>query len=332
MSNEMHADGSNTTSMVLFRSMPMSWIELGISYIRKNWDVENGIATFASTSADFSSGARQIAPDVFSALLVFDVLPKKLLTAAFDRSLKDFFLRNYHPSGINYFFVDRDLISPSGIAADVDTAAMYLTIMLEAGMVERESIRHAVEIIAENVDSNGIIQVFLPPRMEREGRIDPAVCANVLGLLYCFGYEGRTQANEDYLFDIIASRAYLSGSLQYTYPSTILYFITRAIFRFGSNDVRERFLGVLGRGAMELLDEDPVTDLDLAMRVIVSKYLGIESSQVTRFERLLLERQMSNGSWRKGSMYRTVRSQLHFGSESLTTAFALRALTDLSLP
>ena len=67
-------------------------------------------------------------------------------------------------------------------------------------------------------------------------------------------------------------------------------------------------------------------DLDLAMRIILSRYFDVAPYEVDRAKQILRCRQAADGSWRKDSMYRTVRSRLHFGAESLTTAFAVRAL------
>lgn len=40
-------------------------------------------------------------------------------------------------------------------------------------------------------------------------------------------------------------------------------------------------------------------------------------------------RQKPGGSWEIQGIYHTVRSRLHFGAESITTAFAIRALAGL---
>ena len=241
------------TSRILALGAPPTWVDAALSSLRKDWDVEEGMRTWTSEWPDFEEGAHLIPPDVFSALLVFDALPKQLLSPVFRQSFRDYFTRNHHPSGLNYFFVDRALISPGGIAADADTAAMYLTVALEEGLVRRETLGDALETLAHNTDSDGVLQVFLPPRGAREGRRDPVVCANVLSLLYLVEHPGPTRPTEDYLFELLSRREHAQGSLQYTLASTVLYFVCRAVFRFGPERVRARFSELLAACTLEAL-------------------------------------------------------------------------------
>lgn len=316
----------NATSRLLFADPHLTWVDRAIASIRREWDVEEGIRTWTCDCPEFGEGAHLIPADVFSALLVFDTLPRHLLSPPFRQSFRDYFTRNHHPSGINYFFVDRSLISTNGIAADADTAAMFLTVALEEGLVEWHTLHSAMEILAHNTNAEGILQVFLAPRGRREGRLDPVVCANVLSLLYLFEHPSDQQPSEDYLYAFLARREHLHGSLQYTLPSTILYFITRAIFRFGRPALQQRFGVLLRTCAEELLALDPMGDLDRAMRILVCRKLGLECPAVARLAAELHDHQHPNGAWGIESIYRTVRSQLHFGAESITTAFAVRAL------
>ena len=317
----------DATSQVLFRSANQSWLKSAVTFIRKSWDVEEGLITYASHHFHLDSEVRAIPADVFCTLLVYDVLPSGILGPILSRSIEDFLCRNHHESGLNYFFVDRSLTSSSGIGAEVDTAAMYLTVLLEHGLVEGASLADATTKIVSNTDSFGVIQVFFPPRGEREGRVDTVVCANVLAFLYKYGYAEILKETEDYLYNELRSGRYLGGSQNYINASTILFSIVRATVRFGPKRVQVRFRGLLEESIEQVLDQAVVGDLDLAMRIIVAKQLGVAQSSITDLETLLRSHQQEDGAWPKQSIYRTVRSRLYFGAESLTTAFAIRALT-----
>ncbi len=316
----------DATSKVLFSPAKRSWVQSAVTFIRKSWDVEEGLTTYASRSLHLDDEVQPIPADVFCTLLVYDVLPSGILGPVLSRAIEDFLCRNHHESGINYFFVDRNLTSPSGIGAEADTAAMYLTVLLDRGLIERESVADATIEIVQNTDASGIIQVFFPPRGEREGRVDTVVCANVLAFLYRYSYAEILTETEDYLYNELKSGRYLRGSPNYTNASTVLFSIMRATVRFGPDRVQARFHRLLKQSIEQVLNQEIIGDLDLAMRIIVAKQLGVVRTRTEDLEALLLSHQREDGSWPKQSMYCTVRSRLHFGAESLTTAFAIRAL------
>jgi hypothetical protein len=157
------------------------------------------------------------------------------------------------------------------------------------------------------------------------------VCANALRLLYLAERGHEARKTEDFLYSVLESRAYMQGTRYYPMPETFLYFLSRAMS--ASRALRDRFLPLMRERVRESLDHEGAASrqpLFAALRLIAANAVGHDDPDDTR---TLVDTQRPDGSWEAYPLGTTGgrRMRLYFGSRPLTTAFALHALSTLSV-
>lgn len=210
---------------------------------------------------------------------------------------------------------------------EVDTTALT-ALALRGKEDSSEQIKKTVEKILQNTNEEGIIQVYFPPREKRENRIDHTVCASAMRLIYQLGYDDSANKTEDYMYGILKDQSYLDGSYFFPSPDAFLYYLYKAIV--GSKQALERFRPLLTENVKSRLNST-ARPLDLAMRIIMSVGLGLLKdeqifSKVNQEKQTLESLQKEDGSWPKYALYKAGRSDIYFGSKSISTAFAVNAL------
>lgn len=276
-----------------------------------------------SMKADLSEVITPMPMETFSSMLALDLL----VDTAVDRGIIAHLVRYLaaqRRDGMFWFFEDPTLVPP-----DVDSVAMGMTALARAGAVDPSAATEAaiLDRVVSNRTSDGIIQVYFPPRESREERVDPVVCANALALLHLAGRGHEARETEDFLYSVLESRAYMRGTRYYPTPEAFLYFLTRATS--SSAALRERFLPLMRERVGEALARGRAAtepSLLTALRLIAANATGHDDPDDAR---ALVHNQREDGSWEAHPLGTTgeQRLRLYFGSEPLTTAFALHALS-----
>ena len=274
--------------------------------------------------------------EYFSSMLILDLLSSSCLSAHVKSHTASYILSS-HGNGVFRFFERAEFLP-----ADVDCTALGLAALIRVGEADpemidsgcsavfsntlsREEIERglsdgSIDGIYEKVLEAGTIQVYLPPRGGREGRIDPAVGANALSMLRFGGRLEDVRPTLRFVRGVLEHRIYAKGTRYYLSPDAFLYFVARALSMVPA--LKDELGSLLHDRLLERIgvNDNP---LDLAMRVIAARLLGIDNDDEAA---KLSAQQTQMGCWPRVGLIRCGRADVALGAESLTTAFALRAL------
>jgi hypothetical protein len=291
-----------------------SFIDRGYRYLRRQFDIDTCYQAILSRTADFSRPFEMPA-EIFTSAKILDLLMASRLGWRMKRRIIEFLCEN-HQDGMFSFFVDRELIP-----CDVDCTALALSVLMKANAVSARFVHSAATEVFRNVDGRGIIQVYLPPRGEREDRVDPVPCANALYLAYLLNREHEAEPTEQYVINILRSGSFLDPATFYYYlsPDVFIYWMSR-LLEFDRFKARYRPLVETAWRARAGTSRDP---LELAFGIIAGQRLGFEDADA---KEALRAAQKENGAWPVSPFYKLGRSNVYAGSEELVTAFALKAL------
>jgi hypothetical protein len=322
-----HLYSKNFPTIKIISNNKLSPIKNGFSYLARVCSANFGFQSRISGSREILA-ATNPPIEVFSSAIILDLLSGTQILPNVILTLKKF-LVGQDEYGIFNFFENTGLL-----ADDVDCTALCLRALLKEGSFDRGRAKIIARLLISNINEEGIIQVYLPPRSEREGRVDAVVCANVMCLLYQLGLDSEAKKTEDFLYQTLENKAYLNGTLYYPSPDAFLYFLSRAISV--SPAALRRFENLL---AMRIRERFGATSrpLDLAMRILAAdriNLLQIEEDQLLEIilpEKQKLEKlqRKEDGAWPKDALFKTGRMDIYFGSKALTTAFAVKALEAL---
>jgi hypothetical protein len=257
--------------------------------------------------------------EIFSSILILDVA-SSILDSKVKMAVIDWLSQRLKPNGQMNFFLDSE--SQAFIPDDVDCTAVGLTSLHNNGQ-KIDNLPLALDSIVRNINDKGVIQVYFPPRGERENRVDAVVCANVLTLLHQNGKQTEANATEDYLFNFLKEG--LKGTRYYESPFVVLYFINRFISaKTTDSQTKKRFSPLIEKAFMSLTPSRSHA-LELALYTIVGKSLG---KNVDDSKKRLTSLLGDDNLWPCEPFYKCGKSGTYFGSKSITTAFALMALLD----
>ncbi len=165
--------------------------------------------------------------------------------------------------------------------------------------------------------------LFFRKTSAKPGDVDAVVNANCL---HCLGEFSGREAVAAHLLEVLRTGSEARCDKWYDNPFAVWYFFARAL----GSDAREML-------EPRLAQARPETALDhaLALGARLSAGLALRQSQV----RALLALQDENGGWPRAALYHGGRARLaaggfaaphpdtpHWGSEAVTTAFAVEAL------
>ena len=251
--------------------------------------------------------------EIFTSLVILDLLDKKKLEKEIYSYTLKYLQRNYE-KGYFYFFEDRSLLPP-----DLDCVSLGLSLFYREGLISTSTVSKIMEEILSNTNQNAIIQVYLDPIGKRQ-YVDAVVCSNAVSLLTEFGYLDRVWKNVEFLMDFLIHKKYLKGTRYYFSPDAFLYFLTRCVMK--SEYLGKIFFPLLIPAVRER-QGNTIYPLDLAMRIICARTLGMETGEEVK---LLKKQQQPAGGWPADALYRAGKNRVYFGSALLSTAFALKAL------
>jgi hypothetical protein len=231
-------------------------------------------------------------------------------------------------------------------AADTDCTSVAVWGLVQHGLLTRaQQDMFARELALATADRpsspagahGGVMLVYWDDGAEarapaRGRKHDPVVCANALSALHqIWGHDDDVMAaTVEYLALAAGSGRCLAGTRYYPSADALLHAASRLCALCGTcagQLARPLRAAVEHRHALSLGGSGgPGGDsLGLALRTLAAENLAMHSGQESR-RSLLAARQRQDGSWPAAAYYRMGRVPLYFGSEHLTTLFALRAL------
>lgn len=289
--------------------------------------------------------------EIFSSILIYLLLKNSDINQEIIAVLRDV-ISHAQENGFFYFFDSKK--SREILPLNVDLTSLGAVALLDIFKSDASSGKYPnitldlLKSVAEKIVSNvltqdvsfssdilaqNVIQVYLPPRGERENRLDPVVCANSLYFLselqnYCLkqypdqkvDYLERAKSTEDFLYSVLEKGAYLKGTRYYSSPTEFLFFLTNMAST--SEALKQRFYPLLKNAVKQLIGVTS-SPLDLAMRVICARSLGVENEDE---KTKLLDLQECDGGWPIDTFFTDEWMGIGFGSRALTTSFSLNAV------
>ena len=156
-----------------------------------------------------------------------------------------------------------------------------------------------------------------------ENDVDSVVNANVV---FYLGDRDETKGACGYLIDTIESNCEGDSHRYYLDDMTLYYAVSRA-YAHGASSLSRAGEAIIEKVLQRSEDDGSFGD-ELATACAVCSLANFEYDGVARLRdaaRYLEGRQGTNGSWRRVAMYR--QPGMYYGSEELTTALCLEALT-----
>jgi hypothetical protein len=292
-------------------------IERGYEFLASQCCPQWGFQSLNRRTLLKSTSVKPHPREAFSSILIANLLGETEAAQRLRDDLVDI-ITPWFTDGYFRFFVNRD--SP---AADINTTALGLSLLLEYGDLSLDTAARPIDQIVENSDENGIFQLYLDdePQAGQESELADSV-AN-LNVLYMLAMTGRSPDGECSYKTIqqeLISRSYLAGTLYYPSPDSFLFFLARLVRNFPALGLQWRV--ELVRAAAERLPA-PARPIELAMRIFTARSLGLFCDHHIQ---QLLAAQDQDGSWETDLLLEDGQGQPLLASRSLTTAFCLCAL------
>lgn len=261
-------------------------------------------------------GGSVVHAESFTAMVIADLLMGQREDGNLVRSIGSMLMRELDREDVFYFFKEHERLP-----ADADCTALGLSVLLRNGARIRDRAHRALDRILANTNEYGIVQTYFDPTGERDGIVDPVVCANVLFLAFQLERADEAQPTLDFVRDVLMGERYLQGTRYYHSPDSFLYFLGRVVHHFP--EARESLFEPL-REAVRRRQGTSAYPIDLAQRVLLSAWLGIDDGGELDH---LIDAQGSNRTWAPDALFRYGRKKVFFGSRPLSSAFALAAVT-----
>ncbi len=288
-------------------------VERALAYLESGFSADDGFASWVTESVGFDE--RHRAPtEYFSTMVVTQLLLDAGQKPQGLERVLELVLGSCNPRGFIHFFSDHGLL-----AADIDCTGIGHTLLISAGR-SHAAAEETVERLLKNVDPRGIMEVYEQPAPGRAGRVDPCALVNALYLVYWAGREAAAVPSVDAVHEFLVSGAFARGTRYYPSGDTFLYFLSRLVRDF--ERTHALFLAPLHAHLLNRFGASATT-LERATRVCAADNVGLFDPEDLQS---LVDEQQPNGSWPPGAFFKYGRSTRFFGSEAVTTAFALRAL------
>jgi hypothetical protein len=141
------------------------------------------------------------------------------------------------------------------------------------------------------------------------------------------------ERNVQYLMRCLDRHVLTSGTRYYPSPDAFLCFASMLVACFPDQTMclRAPLLEALSVRWHQIPTRaadpaNPCTAINLAMRVIAAQNLGVREDAIQREIAHLMHMQREGGAWPAAALFKLGSLRFYFGSEAMTTMFALRAL------
>lgn len=314
---QLHTDRAQSISARVLKQMQRNTsrgpMEKGYNYLLESCNAKRCFQPVVSASADFAVTKPSPFPEIFDACLVLDLLGKKELDTDVLEACLRYISRHQGANKLFSFFED-----PSLFPQDVDSSVLATNVLLDHQKVKMSDADVVADAVIANVNRNGVIQTYFPPRDGREDKIDPSVCANAIRFIHRMGRGEECKPTEDRLFAFLEKRNQDKSDLYY-HTDAFFYFIWEALKT--SVFLKKRFQSLLAERISARIGSSS-NPIDLAARVVVSSEMGIPNhKELEKLHSL----QQEDGSFPLDVAYTSSKKDLYWGSKMVTTAFALRA-------
>lgn len=290
-------------------------IKRAVKFLREH-GAPQGFPSFIASEPSFVQGIAS-PQEVFTPMLVLNSFADVGLTAPDEETQLERVHQSFTPEGLVHFFADR-----SKLVADIDCTCVALELMVKHGAWLPFDIDVTLDTIAANVDTTGVLRVYIGDDPSRQDRVDAAACANALYLFYLLEREGDIAASEEYVWQHLTGPSFALGTRYYSSPDIFLLFLSRVVRDFGL--AQQRFAAALEERLLERFAAPNSSVLELAARVAAAANLGLVAEQdlgeLVRYQR-------ADGSWPAAPCFRFGRQERYFGGDSLSTAWGVRALS-----
>jgi hypothetical protein len=289
-------------------------IKRAVKFLRDR-GAPQGFPSFISNEPSFVQAVAS-PEEVFTPMLVLNAFADAGLTAPDEERELERVHQSFTAEGLVHFFADR-----SRLVADIDCTCVALELMVKHGAWLPFDIDVTLDTIAANVDSTGVLRVYIGDDPSRQDRVDAAACANALYLFYLLEREGDIAASEEYVWQHLTGPNFALGTRYYSSPDIFLLFLSRVVRDFGIP--HRRFAAALEERLRERFAAPNSSVLELAARVAAAANLGLvaedDIGELVRYQR-------ADGSWPAAPCFRFGREERYFGGDSLSTAWGVRAL------
>ena len=253
--------------------------------------------------------------ELFTAALILDLFADSVMLGTHQARLAETVELSLTEQGQVHFFADRSLLP-----ADVDCTSIGVAALNRAGRLRDEYLHTAIDAVVNNRTEDGVIHVYFVENDRRYGILDPVVCMNALFLVALGGRSEEVVETRNFLFDVFEHGWCKNGTRYYPSQDAVLYFLARLVHYFPEE--YEAFRPILYAHIKERLGQIG-SPMQIAHRTIAAIWLGMSVEDEIR---QLVAMQNLNGMWTADAFFRFGRKEKYFGSEVLTTAFALKAL------
>ncbi|HWN67251.1 MAG TPA: hypothetical protein VNM90_06400, partial [Haliangium sp.] len=141
------------------------------------------------------------------------------------------------------------------------------------------------------------------------------------------------ERNVQYLMQCLDRHVLATGTRYYPSPDAFLCFASMLVTSFPDQTMclRAPLLEALSMRWHQVPTRaadpgNPCTAINLAMRIIAAQNLGVREDAIQREIASLVHMQRAGGAWPAAALFKLGSLRYYFGSEAMTTMFALRAL------
>lgn len=185
--------------------------------------------------------------------------------------------------------------------------------------------------------ANALHAVLLAAR-EAHLRLDGPILLGELGaggrwLFKALDRRVIIERNIEYLMRCLDRKVLATGTRYYPSPDAFLCFASMLVGDFPDEMARLRGPLLEALSARWRLPctraadpSNPRTAINLAMRIIAAQNLGVGEGVVQREKASLVRMQCPDGAWPAEALFKLGSMRYYFGSEAMTTMFAVRAL------
>jgi len=249
----VHLRSATATTLTRASSPLLGREHAAYRFLESTWFAHDGLfPCWTSASATFETRTA-VPPEVFTSMVVLEALKDSRLSETVKDDIVELLAVTRSRAAVHHFFLEKEKLP-----ADADCTGIAHSLLWEAGLLDEAAAQATAQAITRNTDDRGVLAVYFTDAADRQGVVDPVVCANALHFLNRVGAAGRAEATERFLFETLEKRAYLAGTRYYPSPETFLFFVSRLAADFPVRYqgllpmLRSHVGGRLGRSASPL--------------------------------------------------------------------------------
>ncbi|MCW3463035.1 hypothetical protein [Chitinophaga nivalis] len=220
----------------------------------------------------------------YAPILLWSLLPD-VVPAVVERELQELGISHHR---INFFEDQEDILTFNMLPFDIDTSSVFLGTMLDKGVIPVATGEEELDRILRNVNRSGILLLYFD---QNRPRIEPVGIINCMYVAYLLNRERHpvVRQNEAFAAKVFAGKGWENGTYFYPSPEFFLLIVFRFVRRFEDRAAATWLHGL--REGVQARIGLPGNPLELAIRIIISKWLEIKNTaDVNSLLRLRTER------------------------------------------